>query len=69
LDTQQCGPKPEPRLYEIYVTKLILDFIIEGVSVDTAADYALDFVGERALELGKEGDWQDLWGDRGRRAK
>jgi Zinc finger, C2H2 type len=68
LDTQKCGPKPE-QLYEIYVTGLVLDWILEGVSVDTAADYALDFVAERALELDKEEDWQNLWGDRGKRAK
>ena len=51
------------------MTGLVLDWILEGVSVDTAADYALDFVAERALELDKEEDWQNLWGDRGKRAK
>jgi Zinc finger, C2H2 type len=66
LDHQKCGPKPERRQYEIYVTGLVLDWIIEGASVERAARYALDFVAERALELGKAEEWRDLWGARSR---
>jgi hypothetical protein len=59
---------PEQGLYEIYVTNLVLDWILEGVSVDTAAVYALDFVAERAVELGKEEGWKNLWGKRSKRS-
>jgi hypothetical protein len=67
LHDQKCGPKPERRQYEIYVTGLVLDWILEGVSVERAARYALDFVAERALELEKVEEWGDLWGTRSRR--
>jgi hypothetical protein len=66
LNNQQCGPEPEREWYEIYVTDLVLDWILEGVPVERAANYALDFVAERALELGKVEEWRDLWGDRGK---
>jgi len=69
LDDQQCGPTPEREQYEIYITDLVLDWILEGVSVERAASYALDFVAERALELGKVEEWRDLWGDRGKTAQ
>jgi hypothetical protein len=48
----------------IYNIKMILDFIKDGVPVRTAEQYALDFVAERALELGKEEEWEDRCGRR-----
>ena len=59
------GDRLEP--YPIYDTKLVLGYILDdGTPVETAEKYALDFVAERALELKKEDDWEDLCG---RRAK
>jgi hypothetical protein len=69
LHDQQCGPNPEREWYEIYITDLVLDWILEGIPVERAATYALDFVAERALELGKVEEWSDLWGDRGKTAR
>jgi hypothetical protein len=54
----------EPRL--IYDTKLVLGYIEEGAPVQRVQKYALDFVAERAIELGKTSQWGDLCG---RRAK
>lgn len=67
LDNQKCGPKPERERYEIYVADLVLEWILEepGISTESGTNYALDFVAERALELGKMGEWADLWGPRG----
>lgn len=67
MDNQKCGPKPERERYEIYVADLVLEWILEepGISTKSATNYALDFVAERALELGKMGEWADLWGPRG----
>jgi len=63
LAKEKCGPKPSRDQYEIYDTNLVLDMILEaGTSVDIATSYALDFVAERALELGKEEEWKDRWG-------
>ena len=53
----------------IYDPKWIFDFIFD-TSTDTltesrlkvATDYALDFVGERGMELQKTELWGDLWG-------
>ena len=61
MDKGKCGPKPEPGQYQIYDTKLILGWILEGdIPLKVAAGYALDFVGERAIELGKVEAWRDL---------
>jgi hypothetical protein len=68
LDHQKCGPKPKRGQYEIYVKDLVLDWILEGTSVERAARYALDFVAERALVLERGEEWRDLWGSRGRGA-
>jgi len=63
LTKNQCGPKPSREQYQIYDTNLVLDLILEaGTSVDVAASYALDFVAERAMELGKGEEWRDRWG-------
>lgn len=53
-------PEVEPRL--VYDTRMVLDWIKSGTSVETAAGYALDFVLEKAQELGFEEKWGDLWG-------
>lgn len=46
----------------IYDPKLILDWILdEAVSFEVAVQYALDFVQERARELGKADLWRDPW--------
>jgi len=63
LDKQKCGQKPNEHQYQIYDVELVLDMIKEGtVSISTAAGYAVDFVKERAKELGKEGWIKDPWG-------
>jgi hypothetical protein len=61
MEKEKCGPKPEPEQYQIYDTKLILGWILEGdIPLKVAAGYALDFVRERAIELGKVEAWRDL---------
>ena len=70
LKEQNCGPKPAREQYQIYDTKLILDWALnENAPVETVVRYALGFVGERALELGKVEEWRDLWGRQGKRAR
>jgi hypothetical protein len=52
---------------DIYDTKLVLDYILEdGAAVEVAERFALRFIAERGLELGKVEEWEDLCG---RRAK
>jgi len=55
----------------IYDPKAILDCIFEGPDstvapsnsrLEVATTYALAFVAERAIELQKDGNWEDLWG-------
>ena len=53
-------PNVSPGL--IYEAKLILDWIKDGTSVETAAGYALGLVSERARELGFVEEWSNLWG-------
>ena len=50
----------------IYDIRLIIGHIRNGVSIRRAERYALDFVAERALELGKVEEWEDLCGRRAR---
>jgi hypothetical protein len=50
----------------IYDIKLIIEYVKDGAPVRTAEKYALDFVAERALELGKVEEWEDLCGRRAR---
>ena len=46
----------------IYDPNLILGWILdEVVSFEVAEQYTLDFVQERARELGKEDLWRDPW--------
>jgi len=56
------GSDPEVDPCPIYETKMILDWIKDGTSVETAAGYALDLVSERARELGFVEEWGNLWG-------
>jgi len=66
-DAHGWGPVPKRGEYEIYPSKMILNWITNGrVSTDVAADYALLFAGEKARELGKLEAWKDLWGSKGR---
>ncbi|KAH9977922.1 hypothetical protein BGW80DRAFT_1456061 [Lactifluus volemus] len=63
LDHQQCGPEPNRRQYEIYDSDLVAGWILDGdASVEIAADYALDFVRQRAWELQMTEEWENLWG-------
>ncbi|KAI0249384.1 hypothetical protein BJV78DRAFT_701384 [Lactifluus subvellereus] len=60
-----CGPSSMRG--DIYDTKLVLGYILEdGVAVEVAERFALQFVAERGLEFGKVEEWEDLCG---RRAK
>jgi hypothetical protein len=48
------------RIYQIYDTKLILDWILDDLlPVNIAANFALGFVKERAWELGREEVWAE----------
>jgi hypothetical protein len=49
---------------EIYDRALILGYIRNGAAFQTAENLALGFVSERAGELGKEEEWEDLCGRR-----
>ncbi|KAI0000211.1 hypothetical protein BJV74DRAFT_822252 [Russula compacta] len=58
----RCGgvnPGWRPEECKTYDTKLVVGWILEGsTTVDVAAEYAHDLVGERARELGKI----EMWG-------
>ena len=65
LNTQRCGPRLEEQQYQIYNVKMILSWIKDsqdGSIVSTAQSFAVDFVKERALELGKHEWLEDPWG-------
>ena len=59
----KCGPRPEwEEECLIYDPKLILQWILEeSIPFEVAAMYALEFVNERARELGKVDVWRDPW--------
>jgi hypothetical protein len=58
-------PGYELRPVTIYDVKLVLGYILEdGAPVERVEKYALDFVAERAVELGKVEEWEDLCGRR-----
>jgi hypothetical protein len=63
IDEGMCGPRPEwEEQWMIYNPKLILQWICEDfISIEFAETYALDFVQERARELGKVNLWRDPW--------
>jgi hypothetical protein len=70
LKVAKCGPRPTREQYQIYETKLILDWILnDGVPIEKAVCYALSFVYEKARELGKGEEWRDPWGREGKRAR
>jgi hypothetical protein len=48
---------------------MVLDWIKDGTPIETAAGYALDFVLEKARELGFVEEWEDLWGSRGKKVQ
>ncbi|KAH9979443.1 hypothetical protein BGW80DRAFT_1523826 [Lactifluus volemus] len=48
----------------IYDTKLVLGYIEEGSPVQNVEKFVLDFVAERAIELRKVEEWEDLCGRR-----
>jgi hypothetical protein len=51
----------------IYDTKLVLGYIFDGsTAIEVAERFALRFVAERAVELGKVEEWNDLCGRRAR---
>jgi len=65
LDHQRCNQNSTEREYQIYDVKTILDMIRDAESNDSiriAQDWAVDFVRERARELGKQGWFMDPWG-------
>lgn len=63
LDWQNCGPKLSPEQYTIYDVDLVLGWILDdNQNVEKAARYALDFVAEKAWELGMVEGWANLWG-------
>ena len=72
LSTQGCGPRVEEHEYQIYNVKMILSWIKDsqgGDIISTAQSFAVDFVKERALELGKQEWLEDPWGRSERQAR
>ena len=59
----KCGSKPKSEeVCMIYDAKLITQWIREDtVSIEIAEMLALNFVKQRAKELGKVNLWTDLW--------
>ncbi|KAI0301020.1 hypothetical protein B0F90DRAFT_1817307 [Multifurca ochricompacta] len=63
LEKWNCGLLPTKEHYEIYNTKLVLSWISEnGMSIYAVAWHALRFVEQKARELGKLEEWENLWG-------
>jgi len=56
------GSDPEVAPCPIYDVKMIMNCIKDGIPVETAARYALEFVSEKARELGFTEEWSNLWG-------
>jgi hypothetical protein len=63
---RRCHPGEVSEPGIIYNIKLVLDYIRGGAPVRTVEKYARDFVAERAVELGKVEEWEDLCGRRAR---
>jgi hypothetical protein len=58
-----CGQKPPKEHYMIYDKNLVLDLVlVRRQPVEAVVRYVLDFVFEKALELGMEEEWADPWG-------
>lgn len=65
LNHQKCNQNFTEQEHRIYDVKTILDMIRDAESnesIRTAQDWAVDFVRERARELGKYGWSVDPWG-------
>jgi hypothetical protein len=65
LDAQQCGSNPEGSQCQIYNVKMVLSWIKNSTGADamlTAQNIAVDFVKERAVELGRQEWLYDPWG-------
>jgi hypothetical protein len=62
LQVSHPGDDREPG--SIYDTKLVLGYIEEGSPVQNVEKFVLDFVAERAIELRKVEEWEDLCGRR-----
>jgi hypothetical protein len=46
----------------VYDKELVLGWILEeSIPIDVVAEYALEFVQERATQLGKKDAWRDPW--------
>ncbi|KAI0249358.1 hypothetical protein BJV78DRAFT_699727 [Lactifluus subvellereus] len=60
--SKKCHPGDEREPGVIYDLKLVVGYIDDGSPVRRAEKYVLDFVAERALELGKVEEWADLCG-------
>ena len=71
IQKKPCAKEVKQEEFMIYDPKWLFNFIFDN-SIDTptesrlrvATDYALDFVGERMMELRKTELWRDsdLWG-------
>ncbi|KAI0250314.1 hypothetical protein BJV78DRAFT_589997 [Lactifluus subvellereus] len=62
-DEHECGPKPPQEQHMIYDKNLVLDLIlVRRQPVEAVVRYVLDFVFEKALELGTAEEWADPWG-------
>jgi hypothetical protein len=66
---EHLGADPTVGPRHVYDAKTILDWIKAGATVETAGAYAVNFVSEKARELGFEKEWEDLWGERGKKAQ
>ena len=66
LDTQQCGSKPEGFQCQIYNPKVLSSPIKDptgaGAALLAAQRIAVDWVKERAMELGRQEWLEDPWG-------
>ena len=65
LDQQKCNQNSTEKEYRIYDVKPILDMIRSAESNDSirnAQDWAVHFVQERGIQLGKDGWLEDPWG-------
>ena len=72
LNTHNGAQRPAEKDYLIYDVKLIVDWIKNSPGNDflqTAQNYAVDLVKERALELGKPEWLEDPWGHSERQAR
>jgi hypothetical protein len=61
-ETCDPGRRSEPGM--VYNTQFVLGLIDDGTAIDVVKSQTRYFVAERARELGKVGDWEDLCGRR-----